>query len=164
MKRRLPLAQESVSLWATSAAINAELQGLTAVIFSRTSAIKMTVSIAMVPVRGGGHAPGNISAVPFRTLLKGPSAYPPEVGTFTLLAINLDNVPLGGLFQFEGVPADGLGFLPAAGTWGISTRFEGGRRVLVEPDGTSFVDDFEPMAVHVYTWTPPRAQGPTRLR
>lgn len=34
------------------------------------------------------------------------------------------------------------------------TKFDGGRAVMVKKDGASFADDFVPMDVHMYTWTP----------
>ena len=84
-------------------------------------------------------------------MLKGPVN-----GHFYLLAVNLDNTPLGAQFQL-GATAPSTAPTGVDGVFG--TEFEGGRRIRSSSPGSCasgcFADSFEPFGVHVYKWPAP---------
>ena len=154
----------SVAAWDAAVATNTELTSLKPVILSPTSTASYTVSLMAAPgagvrcpwVRVGpittpndpprNCRSSNISTTPIRTMLKGPVG-----GLYYLLAVNLDNTPLGARFKLDMVPT-----APSGMDGDVGTLFEGGRRLRSsECSGSAtqcFVDSFEAFGVHVYTW------------
>ena len=162
------LNRGSVAAWEAAVATNTELIALKAVIFAPTSTVDYAVSLMAVP--GGVRCPwvrpnatttpndpphncpsSNASVTPIRTMLKGPVN-----GHFYLLAVNLDNTPLGAQFQL-GAAAPSTAPTGVDGVFG--TEFEGGRRIRSSSPGSCasgcFADSFEPFGVHVYKWPAP---------
>lgn len=161
----------SMAAWDAAVATNTELTSLKPSILSKKSTAGYLVSLMAAPgagvrcpwVRAGpittpndpprNCRSSNISTTPIRTMLKGPVG-----GLYYLLAVNLDNTPLGARFKLDVAPTAPLGMDGAVGT-----MFEGGRRIRSSPSSECsgsatqcFVDSFEAFGVHVYTWA---AQG-----
>jgi hypothetical protein len=125
--------QASASLWRATAGLNAELARLQAVIFAPTARLRYVVAAS-------GHA---ISSTPMRTLLKQGSD-----GVYTMLLVNIDNVPLAVRISLPGPPLD------------LQSLDAGGTARALSADGSSFMDAVEGFGVRIYRFrTEPAPPG-----
>jgi hypothetical protein len=113
----------SKNLWGAVVALNAELGRLQPVILSPTANLTYQVGIQGTAV----------TATPIRTMLKKSSD-----GVYTLLVINIDNVPLNVQFTFPTRPVD---------LYSIDTI---GSRNPWTPSGNSILDSIEGFGVRIY--------------